>query len=112
MLAARKRQEEESLAKMADSEEKRKAELATVEQELEELRQRQAERRAAREVEEREFAERRRADEQRRREEEVEATNIFKENCYAKNFLRKLASSVSTPSAISVLRIRRSVKIW
>jgi hypothetical protein len=59
MLEAKKRHEAEQEAKMADSEERRKAELQKVEQELEVLKQRQIERKKEREVEEREFAERR-----------------------------------------------------
>jgi troponin T len=53
---------------MHDSEERRKAELAQVEGELELLKQRQIERRKQREIEEAEAAERRRQEDEKRRQ--------------------------------------------
>jgi troponin T len=70
MQAAKKRHLEEEDAKMQENEARRREELATVEQELEILKQRQIERKKEREVEEAEFAERRRKDDERRRQDE------------------------------------------
>lgn len=84
MLAAKKRFEEESEAKAKDSEARRRQELADVETELEELKQRVAERKKQREVEEAEFAQRRREDDERRRKEEEERKARVEEQKRAK----------------------------
>jgi len=102
MQAAKRRHEEEEEAKMQQSEARRREELATVEQELELLKQRQIERKKEREVEEAEFAERRRKDDERRRQDEearkerVEAAKRIKEEEKLKRQQMMAGSFVTT----------------
>ncbi|KAI6214719.1 Troponin T, skeletal muscle [Aphelenchoides besseyi] len=70
MLAAKKRQDEEDLAKLQDYEKQRAVEREKEEEELRLLKEKQEQRRMQREAEEREMAERRKAEEERRRQEE------------------------------------------
>ncbi|VDK57850.1 unnamed protein product [Anisakis simplex] len=72
LTAAKKRQEEETAAKIQDYEEQRRLEREREEEELRQLKEKQERRKLEREEEEREFAERRRQEEERHRQEEEE----------------------------------------
>lgn len=79
MLAAKKRHEEEEVAKMQDYEEKRRAEREQIEQELAELREKKERRVRERMEEEREFADRIRLAEERRKQEEESSKKRIEE---------------------------------